>query len=190
MKFYRRYGKRAVDLGLAVPLVILSSPLLVLIGLTILLDDGLPIIFRQVRVGASGRQFVINKFRSLKVASEEVPSHLGHDLEPTRAGRFLRRTNLDELPQLFNILRGDMSIVGPRPPLPTQVPVIEGRRSCGAWTLRPGVTGLAQVESYDDMSPDEKVRWDCIYADQLSFKLDLVILMRTFSYLVKPPPTY
>lgn len=187
---YERGVKRAIDVTVALTLTLLLSPLILLIALAILADDGLPIIFRQTRVGASGTKFVITKFRSLKKTSAELPSHLAHALEPTRVGRMLRRTSLDEVPQLFNILRGEMSLVGPRPPLPSQTEVVRGRKECGALRLRPGVTGLAQVESYEGMPPQEKVRWDCTYAQRVSLGLDLTILFRTMSYLLKPPPTY
>ncbi len=105
-------------------------------------------------------------------------------------GRFLRRTNLDELPQLFNILIGDMSLVGPRPPLPDQYELLDLRRANGAIACRPGLTGLAQVHSFDGMSPKDKAALDGIYAANVSMIRDGMIVIKTFVYLTKPPPRY
>jgi O-antigen biosynthesis protein WbqP len=108
----------------------------------------------------------------------------------TRVGRTLRRTNLDELPQLINILRGEMSIVGPRAALPSQVGLLRLREEGGAMLLRPGLTGLAQVNAYDGMDEPCKAAFDIDYARRASLRLDLLVIARTFGYLRKPPPKY
>ena len=102
----------------------------------------------------------------------------------------IRRTNLDELPQLFNILKGDMSIVGPRPPIPSQQELTELRKANGAIACRPGLTGLAQVSSFDGMTVPQKAAFDGEYAKRISFVGDITIILRTFVYLLKPPPVY
>jgi O-antigen biosynthesis protein WbqP len=187
---YERHCKRALDVAVALPVLFLVAPILVVIGVLILLDDGRPVIFKQSRVGSEGRAFTIYKFRSLDKVSPDLPSHASRELQPTAVGRWLRRTNVDELPQLLNVVRGDMSLVGPRPPLPAQTDVIEGRRACGALRLRPGLTGLAQVNAYDDMPTGEKTAFDCRYGRRLTVRQDFGIILRTFLYLLKPPPTY
>ncbi len=126
----------------------------------------------------------------MAVDTQDVPSGEIGNPNITTIGRFLRRTNIDELPQLINVLRGDMSLVGPRPPLAQQSDVIVARRANGALTLRPGLSGLAQVNAYDGMSPMEKAVHDGAYTAQLSLLTDLKVVARTFVYLLRPPPTY
>jgi O-antigen biosynthesis protein WbqP len=187
---YARFGKRLLDLLVAGAAVILSSPLLALIGGLIRLEDGPPVIYRQLRPGRDGRPFTILKFRSMPHHSVEAPSATMRTAEVTRVGRVIRRLNVDELPQLFNILRGDMSLVGPRPPLGSQQDLVELRRAGGAILLRPGLTGLAQVNAYDGMTSEAKACFDNTYAAQVTPRNDLVIIARTVLYLLRPPPTY
>jgi O-antigen biosynthesis protein WbqP len=130
------------------------------------------------------------KFRSMPVSTPNMPSALVGQIKITRVGKVIRRTNLDELPQLINILRGQMSVVGPRPPLPSQQELCQIRQSNGALACKPGLTGLAQVNAYDGMPEKEKARWDGIYAASLSFISDMTIIFRTFRYLSKRPPVY
>lgn len=179
-----------MDATLAVLALAVLGPLLLAIAAAILLDDGRPVLFRQNRVGRDGEIFKFLKFRSMPADAAEVPSATAGELHITRVGRIIRRSSLDELPQLLNILRGDMSIVGPRPAIPAQHRLIELRTESGTLSCRPGLTGLAQVNSYDGMPEDEKAAWDAQYAENLSFGMDVCILAKTVTYLTKPPPTY
>lgn len=163
---------------------------MLLTALVIRLDDGGPSMFRQKRVGRNGNIFEVLKFRSLPVNTGDMPSSHAGALRPTRVGKVIRRTNIDELPQLVNIFRGDMSLVGPRPALPTQAQLLAMRDEVGALDCKPGLTGLAQVNAYDGMPDTEKVNWDGKYAARVSFMKDLMIVLRTFSYLTRRPPVY
>jgi O-antigen biosynthesis protein WbqP len=187
---YRKFLKRFLDIGLSLGGLILLSPIMLGIALAIYLDDRGSIIFRQKRVGAGGRIFKVLKFRSMPENTGDIESAKAHELPITRVGRFIRRTNLDELPQLINILRGDMSIVGPRPPIPSQLGLCRLRTSNGSIDCLPGLTGLAQINGYDDMPDEEKARFDGEYASMLSFSVDVKIVLRTFGYLKKKPPVY
>ena len=187
---YQTVGKRLFDVTVACIALILLSPALILIASAIVLEDGAPALFRQRRVGIDGRIFTVLKFRSMRVGARNVPSAHGGSLPVTQVGRFIRRTNIDELPQLWNVLVGDMSLVGPRPPLPAQEALLALRAANGALELRPGLTGLAQVESYDGMPESEKAEWDGRYAKSISLRGDLTIILRTFGYLARRPPVY
>ena len=147
-------------------------------------------LFRQERVGANETRFTALKFRSMPTGTADLPSDRAEDLRVTAVGRLIRRTNLDELPQLWNILRGDMSFVGPRPALPTQEELVRLRDANGASRCYPGLTGLAQIKSYDGMPVSEKAEWDGTYAQRVTAGRDLGIVIRTFGYLVRQPPVY
>jgi len=187
---YRRYLKRVFDCVLATLGLICLAPLLLLTALAIRLEDGGPALFRQRRVGRGGAIFTFFKFRSMPVDTGDVPSAEATGLRITRIGRILRRTNIDELPQLFNVLRGDMSIVGPRPPLPSQTRLIDFRRENGALDCLPGLSGLAQINAYDQMPTEEKANWDGRYAARISFLGDLLIILNTCRFVLKKPPVY
>ena len=169
--------------------LVCGLPILLVIWVLGIVDTGSPI-FRQERVGRSMKSFTLVKFRTMSKETASVASHLASSSSITSFGGFLRKTKLDELPQLWNILKGDMSLVGPRPSLVTQVELIDRRRSMGALKCRPGLTGLAQVNSYDGMSIDDKSELDAMYAKNISAWNDLKIFLRTFQYLLKPPPVY
>lgn len=188
--FYERWGKRVVDLMLAVPVAILSAPLAAMVSLLVWAEDRGPSIFRQERVGRDGAHFTIRKFRTMPVNTANVPSADANGLQITRVGRVLRRTSLDEIPQIVSVLNGDMSVVGPRPPIPAQQNLVDLRRQSGSLRLRPGLTGLAQVNSFDGMTDEEKTAWDTRYAGTISLATDLRILMRTVGYLLRKPPQY
>lgn len=190
LTFYQRFGKRFFDLFIVVSTTLVLSPLMILIAVLIRVFDPGPIIFKQKRVGRGGSVFDFYKFRSMPVNTGDLPSDKVGQVQLTWIGKFIRRTNLDELPQLFNVLKGDMSIVGPRPPIPSQTELTELRRDNGALRCRPGLTGLAQVSSFDGMSVPEKAAFDGKYADSVSFFGDIGIILRTFIYLLKPPPVY
>lgn len=187
---YARNLKRLFDCAVAMVALVLLLPLLLVLGIAIRLSDGGPAIFRQGRVGAQGRLFTFYKFRSMPVDTGDIPSDRLGAVRLSGLARFIRRTNLDELPQLLNIVKGDMSFVGPRPPIPQQVELIALRRENGALACRPGLTGLAQVNSYDGMSVDRKAGFDGDYARRITFSGDFVIILRTFGYVLKPPPKY
>ncbi len=190
LKMYIRYFKRTLDIMFAIVTLILLSPIFTLVWLVIRLEDGGPAIYVSSRVGRFGNLFSCFKFRSMPLNTENVPSSKGGALRITRVGRILRRTNIDELPQLINILIGDMSIVGPRPPLPIQNKLILFRRASGSLECRPGLTGLAQINSFDGMSIEQKAEFDASYAKAISLRNDVKIILKTFLYLLKPPPVY
>lgn len=187
---YRMVFKRLMDVVLSSVAALVLSPVLLVTALAIRLDDRGPAIFVQDRAGRDGVRFRLFKFRSMPVNTGHVPSTQAVRLRVTRVGRIIRRTNIDELPQLFNIIKGDMSIVGPRPALPTQEELLRLRAMNGAASCRPGLTGLAQVKSYDGMPEVEKAEYDGRYARSISFLTDVGIIARTFAYLLKRPPVY
>ena len=182
--------KRFFDIVLALFLLIVLAPLFGLIALIILVQDGGHPIFSHDRIGKGGQAFRFYKFRSMPLKTPNVESHERHKLRITPFGKFIRRTNLDELPQFVNVLKGDMSFIGPRPPIPSQESLIEMRRANGALNLRPGLTGWAQVNSYDNMPPEQKAAFDGEYAQQVSLLMDLRILGKTLVYFTKKPPAY
>lgn len=172
-------------------LLLLAAPIMGLVALAIKLEDGGPVLFRQARVGLKGEEFACLKFRSMCTDAEARLAALmaqnegagplfkmTHDPRITRVGRFIRRFSLDELPQLWNALRGDMSLVGPRPALPTEVAQYDSgtRRRLD---VRPGLTGLWQVSGRSNLSWDETVRLDLYYVDNWSVVQDLMILAKT-----------
>ena len=173
--------KRLEDLALSIPLIVIASPFLALIGLAIVVESGPPAFFIDERVGLGGRTFRMIKFRTMRRGA--MNTGLGRlvstgDPRITRVGSFLRRWSIDEVPQLFNVLRGDMSIVGPRPTYREQVDrYTEEHR--GRLRVRPGITGLAQVAGRNDLSWQERIARDLRYVERLSPLLDLAILVRT-----------
>jgi lipopolysaccharide/colanic/teichoic acid biosynthesis glycosyltransferase len=187
---YRRFGKRLLDLVLSAIAIFILSPLLIMTVIAIRLEDGGAALFRQARVGKQQKPFILLKFRSMPVNTGDIPSAEAKKVKITKTGSFIRRTNIDELPQLFNIFRGDMSIVGPRPALPQQETLCQLRAEKGVFTCKPGLTGLAQVNAYDSMPDAEKASWDGQYCAQVTFLGDIHIILRTFGYLLKPPPAY
>ena len=183
-------GKRLIDISLASLALLFFLPLLIIISLLIYFFDGRSIFFLQKRIGKKGIPFTFIKFRSLPLSTNEVPSDKLNEIKISKIGRFIRRTNIDELPQLINIIKGDMSIVGPRPSLITQKKLFLLRESNGSLFCRPGLTGLAQINSFDNMSVTLKAAFDEKYAQKVSFKLDIFIIIKTFIYLFSPPPKY
>lgn len=187
---YDRFGKRLVDLILAGAATVALSPVLLLTAAAIRFEDSRPAIYRQTRVGQRGREFTILKFRSMPTGTEVAPSAGMGAARVTKVGKVIRRFNVDELPQLFNILRGDMSLVGPRPALQTQTMLIAHRTDGPALSVRPGLTGLAQVHAYDGMTEPAKAVYDNEYAEKVTLMRDIKIIISTVGYLFKPPPTY
>jgi O-antigen biosynthesis protein WbqP len=187
---YSRIFKRPLDIAVAVIALLAFMPVIVLVSIWIAVSDPGPILFKQNRVGRNGCLFTFYKFRSLPVDTGDIASDQLPELRLKTVGRFIRRSNFDELPQLFNVIKGDMSIIGPRPPILAQVELIELRRQNGALSCRPGLTGLAQVNAFDGMSFQEKADYDGRYAVSVGFITDLAILARTVLYLLRPPPKY
>jgi O-antigen biosynthesis protein WbqP len=188
IKYYQ--VKRLFDVLLCLTLLMCLIPIFVIIVVVIRLQDGGAAIFRQKRIGKYGSVFMFYKFRSMPLSTPNVESNDTTKLQITPFGKFIRRTNLDELPQFYNVLKGDMSFIGPRPPIPTQFELIELRKKNGSIDLTPGLTGWAQVNSFDGMSVSEKARFDGEYASEFSFGLDVLILLKTILYFTKKPPTY
>lgn len=187
---YKLFGKKTIDLLIVIISFVFLLPVLVFISILIKVFDSGPVIFTQKRVGKDGKYFDFYKFRSMPVNTGDIPSDKIEGIKLTWIGNFIRRTNLDELPQLFNIIKGDMSIVGPRPPIPSQLDLIAFRNDNCAIKLLPGLTGLAQISSYDGMSVEEKAFFDGKYAENISFYTDINIMFKTFFYLLKSPPKY
>lgn len=183
---YQRYGKRLLDFLLSfVAVVVLAIPMAI-IALWIKCDSPGPVFFKQRRVGRGKTHFNILKFRTMRGDTpHDVPTHLlkNPDSYITKSGAFLRKTSLDELPQIYNILVGQMSIIGPRPALYNQYDLIEARDRVHANDIRPGLTGLAQVNGRDELPIDVKARYDGEYAANLTFGMDLKIFFRSFSYV-------
>jgi O-antigen biosynthesis protein WbqP len=187
---YRNFLKRTLDILLSASSLLALSPLMAAVAILIKLEDGGSVLFRQERVGKNGGRFEFLKFRSMPPDAANVPKTEAGEIPITRIGKIIRRTNIDELPQLFNILRGDMSIVGPRPAIRAQEALCRLREQSGAIGCLPGLTGLAQVNAYDGMPESEKAEWDGKYAAELSFVADLKIIFRTVAYLTRKPPVY
>ena len=179
---YRSFVKRALDILLSAVGTLLLSPLFLLISCAVKAEDGGPVFFTQKRIGIHKSTFNILKFRTMRTDTpHDMPTHLLSDPDRwiTRVGRLLRRTSLDELPQILQILSGKMSIVGPRPALWNQYDLIAERDKYGANDVMPGLTGWAQVNGRDALEIEEKARYDGEYAEKLSFTLDLKIFFMT-----------
>src|SRR5437867_13177240 len=202
MSFYSRHGKRAFDLGLGLVAFLCALPVLGLAAVAIKLDSEGPVFHRAVRVGRGGRKFTFLKLRSMRVGPEELRGLLLHlsqaeapgfklhnDPRVTRVGRWLRKLSLDELPQLLHVLRGHMSLVGPRPPFPEEVERYE------PWMLRrlsvrPGLTCLWQIRGRSDLNFEEWMRLDIEYVDRLAFWLSLRILALTVPAVISARGAY
>ena len=171
--------KRAIDLLASAAGLLLLGWLIGLLVLAVRLTSPGPGLFAQTRVGRGERAFTCYKLRSMHLATPHAATHETAASAVTGLGRWLRRLKLDELPQLWNVLRGEMSLVGPRPCLPSQHALIAERRARGVFALRPGITGLAQVRGIDMSDPERLAKVDADYAAQVSLRLDLALLVRT-----------
>ncbi|MFD0667643.1 sugar transferase [Ramlibacter sp. MAHUQ-53] len=173
--------KRLLDIALSLAALVALSPLLVGTAIAVWLEDGRPILFRQVRVGRGGREFGMYKFRSMvKNAAAIGPYHTSaNDPRITRTGRFIRRTSLDELPQLLNVLAGDMSLVGPRPDVPAQRALYTEADWAARCSVRPGVTGLAQALLRSEATEAQRLALDLQYVREHSVLMDLKIMLWT-----------
>lgn len=168
-------------------IIILISPILIFLSILVVLSDGFPILFTQKRIGKQNNIFPIYKFRTMKVGTPDVATHLMEEDVSiyTSLGPFFRKYSLDELPQLFNMLKGDMAFIGPRPALYNQKDLIRLRTKVGVDKLMPGVTGWAQINGRDELSIEEKVEMDLFYLKNESMLLDIKILFLTFVKVFK-----
>ncbi len=184
--------KRAVDIAIALPLVVLSAPLVALLALAVRLESPGDPIYRQTRVGKDGRLFEIYKLRTMVEGAEFTGDGLAiaaGDSRITRLGALLRRYSLDELPNLWNVVRGDMSIVGPRPTLKGQVDQYTERQR-GRLAVKPGITGWAQINGRASLPWPERIELDLWYVEHRSLALDLQILSRTLGLVVRGSGIY
>ncbi|HEL1730086.1 TPA: sugar transferase [Streptococcus suis] len=180
--------KRILAIVISGSAIVILSPILLLIALAIKLDSRGPVLFKQKRVGKNKKYFMIYKFRSMYVdAPSDMPTHLLKDPTAmiTKVGAFLRKTSLDELPQLFNIFKGEMAIVGPRPALWNQYDLIEERDKYRANDIRPGLTGWAQINGRDELEIDEKSKLDGYYVENMGLLLDIKCFFGTFISVAK-----
>jgi lipopolysaccharide/colanic/teichoic acid biosynthesis glycosyltransferase len=185
---YRTYYKRVFDIVLSLFGIIVLSPVLITIAIAIVIDNPGPVIFKQKRIGLNKKLFRIWKFRSMKMSTpHDMPTHMLENPEQyiTRVGRVLRKTSADELLQIFHILSGKMSIIGPRPALWNQDDLIAERDKYGANDVTPGLTGWAQVNGRDAIDIVEKARLDGEYVKNLTFKMDWTCLWITVGSILK-----
>ncbi|KWV59481.1 lipid carrier--UDP-N-acetylgalactosaminyltransferase [Bradyrhizobium macuxiense] len=171
--------KRVVDVMICALLLLFLWPVLLIVATAIRFESAGPAIFRQNRVGRNGCEFVCFKFRTMFFGTGDIPTHQVSASAVTTLGAYLRRFKVDELPQLFNVLAGDMSLVGPRPCLPSQVELVQERRRLGVLKVRPGITGLAQVKGIDMSNPNRLAEIDAHYVRTQSFLGDLKLLWAT-----------
>ena len=177
--------KRATDLVLSLLALVLLAPFFLLVAFAVVLDSGIPVFFKQQRVGVDGREFGIFKFRSMRQNAAASGPYFTrtNDARITKVGQFLRRTSIDELPQLINVLRGDMSLVGPRPDVPAQQSLYAPEDWKLRCSVRPGITGLAQVKGRSAVSFDQRLTMDLDYARHVSWWGDVKILWWTVCQL-------
>ncbi|MCR5033731.1 MAG: sugar transferase [Lachnospiraceae bacterium] len=182
--FYQKVIKRGLDLLLSFICILLLSPLLLILSLLVKCTSKGPVFFRQKRVGLHKKHFEILQYRTLRIdPPKDMPTHMLADPDQyiTKIGKFLRKSSLDELPQLFNILKGEMSFVGPRPALWNQYDLLEERDKYGANDVVPGLTGWAQINGRDELEIPVKAALDGEYVRRLSFAFDLKCFFGTFS---------
>ena len=185
---YRKYGKRILDIILSGCGIVVLSPIYLLVALAIVIDDPGPVFFRQKRVGIHKTHFQMLKFRTMRMNTpHDGPTHLLEDPHRyiTRVGRILRKTSLDELPQIFQIFTGKMAVIGPRPALWNQYDLIEQRDLYGANDIRPGLTGWAQINGRDELPIDVKARLDGEYARNVSFLFDCKCFFGSITAVLK-----
>jgi sugar transferase EpsL len=182
--FYRRIGKRAFDVAVSATGLVALSPVMAIVALVVRGALGSPVLFRQKRPGLRGDPFFLCKFRTMTEAGDESGALLADEARLTAAGSFLRRWSLDELPELWNVLRGDMSLVGPRPLLMQYLARYTAQQA-RRHEVRPGITGWAQVNGRDHVTWPERFALDVWYVDRVSFSLDVKILALTLWKIVR-----
>ena len=179
--------KRLFDFVMSLIGIIVLSPIILIVALAVKLTSPGPMLFKQRRIGKNNDEFQIYKFRTMRIDTPNVPTHLIENQEQwiTPVGKFLRKTSLDELPQLFNILKGEMSIVGPRPALYNQIDLKEMRTEAGVHKLVPGLTGCAQINGRDEIPLSLKVKLDKEYLEKKNFLFDIKIIFMTVLSVIK-----
>ncbi|MGE6312914.1 sugar transferase [Bacillus cereus] len=185
---YKLYLKRIIDFIIALIGLIILSPIILILIVCIKVDSKGPVLFKQRRIGKGKREFYIFKFRTMRIDTpKDTPTHLLENPEAyiTKLGKFLRKTSLDELPQILNIIKGEMSIVGPRPALWNQYDLIQERDKYEANDIPPGLTGWAQINGRDELPIDVKASLDGEYAQKLSFSLDTKVFLKTVVSVAK-----
>ncbi len=185
---YRNYLKRVIDFILSLLGIVILSPVLIILSVIIKCTSKGPVLFKQERVGKDNKLFKIYKFRSMRIDTpKDVPTHLLENPEQyiTAVGKFMRKTSLDELPQLFNILKGEMAVIGPRPSLPNQYDLNELRNQNGASSIKPGLTGWAQINGRDELEIEIKAGLDGDYVKNMSFLFDCKCFFGTFVSVLK-----
>ena len=188
INLYRNHFKRIIDLFLSISGLVVLSPIFIVLMVLIKLDSPGPVLFMQKRVGMNKRHFNIYKFRTMRTDTpRDTPTHMLEDPDRyiTKMGKFLRKTSLDELPQIINILFGQMAIIGPRPALWNQYDLIEERDKYGANDIRPGLTGWAQINGRDELPIEVKAKYDGEYVRRMSFFFDLKCFFGTIGYVLK-----
>ena len=180
-------SKRTMDIVSSLVGLILLSPLFLLVAILIKLDSKGPIIFKQIRIGKNSKPFYIYKFRSMKIDAPNLSTEefINASDFTTKVGKFIRKTSIDELPQLVNILKGDMSIVGPRPVIEREVRLLEIRKECNVDSILPGITGLAQINGRDNIDDYEKVKYDFEYLSKRNLVFDIKIIINTVLKVAK-----
>ncbi|MBQ6888386.1 MAG: sugar transferase [Lachnospiraceae bacterium] len=184
---YRKI-KRVIDMVISFVGLVILSPIFLVLIIAIKTDSKGPILFKQKRVGIHKSHFLIYKFRTMRIDTpKDVPTHLLENPEQyiTKVGKFLRKTSLDELPQIVNILKGDMAIVGPRPALWNQYDLIAERDKYSANDILPGLTGWAQINGRDELEIEEKARLDGEYVEKMGFFFDIKCMVKTFTSVLK-----
>lgn len=185
---YKHFLKRVIDFILSLIGLIVLSPVFIILCIWIKLDSKGPIFFRQKRVGKNKKHFNILKFRTMYIDTpKDMPTHMlsNPDQYITKAGKFLRKTSLDELPQIINILKGEMAIIGPRPALWNQDDLIAERDKYGANDIKPGLTGWAQINGRDELEIDVKASLDGYYVEHMSFSFDVKCFFGTITSVLK-----
>lgn len=179
--------KRLFDIFASLTALILLSPLFLVVSLAILFTDGRPVLFRQKRVGKDNELFTVYKFRTMRNGTGDFATGelVDADKKITAVGRFLRVSSIDELPQLFNILNGSMSIVGPRPLIPAEKEIRELRLKYNIYSVKPGITGYAQINGRDNLDYEKKALLDKEYVENRSFWLDIKIIFKTVGKVLK-----
>ena len=180
---YERFVKRPLDFALSLSGLILFGPILIILAITVRVNMGTPVIFTQDRPGLGGKIFKLKKFRTMTDERDEKGNLLPDEKRLTKFGKMMRTTSMDELPELLNIIKGDLSIVGPRPLLVEYLPYYsenENKRH----DVRPGLTGLAQVNGRNNLNWDKRFATDVEYVDNISFKMDLCIVMKTIKKVI------
>ena len=184
MKIYRKYIKRVLDVIISAVTLLLLSPVLIITALLVRVKLGSPVIFKQERPGLNGRIFKMYKFRTMTDERDSEGKLLSDEQRLTHFGNVLRSTSLDELPELWNILKGDMSLIGPRPLLVKYLPLYSERQS-HRHDVRPGITGYAQVHGRNKLDRPERFEMDVYYTENLSFKMDLKIVADTVGVVLR-----